>query len=73
MTKFLHEILHELVEHSTVGVQHKLNLHAMVDGKDPAEALAEAADQEIADLEAKLEAARAARQAPVPAPAQDAQ
>jgi hypothetical protein len=71
MTRFLHDILHTLVEHSTVGGQQKADLHAMVDGKDPAEAAAEAADQEIADLEAKLAAARAAKQAPDPA--QDAQ
>lgn len=70
MPDFLDKILHTLVEHSTLGGKDKLDLHAMVDGQDPAEAAAAAADQEIADLEAKLAAAKAAKQAP--APAQDA-
>jgi hypothetical protein len=70
MTRFLHEILHTLVEHSTLGGNDKADLHAKVDGQDPAEAVAAAADQEIADLQAKLAAALAAKQAP--APAQDA-
>ena len=65
---FLSEILHTLIEHSTLGVNDKADLHAMADGQDPAEAAAAAADQEIADLEAKLAAARAAKQAPAPEP-----
>ena len=64
---FLGEVLHTLIEHSTLGVKDKADLHLKADGQDPAEAAAEAADQEIADLEAKLAAARAAKQAPVPA------
>ena len=67
MTRFLHEVLHKLVEHSSLGGQDKADLHAMVEGQDPAEAVAAAKDQEIADLEAKLAAARAAQQPAVPA------
>jgi hypothetical protein len=70
MLDFLEEILHTLVEHSSLGGKDKADLHAMVDGQDPAAAAAAVVDQEIADLEAKLAAAKAAKQAP--APAQDA-
>lgn len=68
MTRFLHTVLHTLVEHSSLGGKDKADLHAMVEGEDPAVAAAAVVDQEIADLEAKLAAARAAKQAP----AQDA-
>jgi hypothetical protein len=74
MSNFLEDILHALVEHSTLGGKEKTDLHAMVDGQDPAESAAAAADQEIADLEAQLAAAKAAKQAPAtnPAPGGDA-
>lgn len=70
MPDFLNDVLHVLIEHSSLGGKDKADLHAKADGQDPAEAEAAAQDQEIADLEAKLAAARAAKQAP--APAQDA-